>query len=124
MGGERHWRQDFGEVAPDGSNEAEVWDAKCYERFSVIEMYVRAERKYRAWANGRRFHLSLFSRKHPRAGDFVLLKADEYAEDRRVIAALDRYLSGPDYVEHPGGRSTVVISRGALRSMIEEARVG
>lgn len=80
MGGDRIWRQDFGEVAPDGESDAATWDCKCYQRFSVIEMYVRAERKYREHGAGRRFHLCLFSREHPRAGDFVLVPADDYAE--------------------------------------------
>ncbi len=80
MGGERLWRPDFGESLPDGEAPDDVWDTKCYQRFSVVEMYVRCERKYRDYANGRRFILVLFSRDHPRAGDFVLVKASDYAE--------------------------------------------
>jgi hypothetical protein len=80
MGGTRIWRPDFSEVAPDGETDTDVWDAKCYQRFSVVEMFIRCERKYRQFADGRRFHLCLFSREHPRAGDFVLLRAAQYAE--------------------------------------------
>ena len=78
--GARLWRPDFGEVAPDGEAPRDVWDTKCYQRFSVIELFVRCERKYRQFAQGRRFHLCLFSRDHPRAGDFVLVRASDYAE--------------------------------------------
>lgn len=80
MGGERLWRPDFGESLPDGESAGDVWDCKCYQRFSVVELFLRAERKYREFTNGRRFHLSLFSREHPRAGDFVLVRANEYAD--------------------------------------------
>jgi hypothetical protein len=80
MGGERLWRPDFGDVAPDGQTEADVWDAKCYQRFSVVELFVKAEAKYREWAGDRRFHLVLFSREHPKAGDFVLIRAADYRD--------------------------------------------
>jgi len=79
LGGERLWRPDFSDVAPDGQTNADVWDAKCYQRFSVVELFVRCEAKYRRWAAGRRFHLVLFSRDHQRAGDFVLLRAVDFA---------------------------------------------
>jgi hypothetical protein len=79
MGGVRLWRPDFGESAPDGEAPDEVWDTKAYQRFSVVEMYVRCEAKYREFAAGRRFHLCLYSRDHPRAGDFVLVRASDYA---------------------------------------------
>lgn len=80
MDGTRIWRQDFSEVAPDGETDTDVWDAKCYQRFSIVEMFLRCEAKYRAFANGRRFHLVLFSRAHPRAGDFVVLRANDFEE--------------------------------------------
>jgi hypothetical protein len=79
-GGVRLWRPDYGDVAPDGESDTDVWDAKCYQRFSIVEKFVRAERKYRSFADGRRFHLVLFSRDHPRAGDFVVVRADDYAK--------------------------------------------
>lgn len=79
-GGVRLWRPDFGEELPDGESPTDVWDAKCYKRFSVVEMFVRCEKKYRAFADGREFHLVLFSREHPRAGDFVLIRAQHYAD--------------------------------------------
>lgn len=80
MGGERLWRPDFGESLPDGETDTDVWDTKCYQRFSVVEMWIRCYAKYRDYANGRRFVLVLFSRDHPRAGDFVLIRAKDYAE--------------------------------------------
>lgn len=91
MGGERLWRPDYGESAPDGQTHADVWDTKAYQRFSVVEMFVRCEAKYREWANGRRFTLVLFSREHPRAGDFVLCRADDFAQlvrDSQELAEL------------------------------------
>jgi hypothetical protein len=86
-GGERLWRPDFSESAPDGQASGDVWDAKCYQRFSVVELFVRCERKYREFAAGRRFHLCLFSRDHPRAGDFVLVRAGDYAD---LVASEER----------------------------------
>ena len=80
MGGERLWRPDFSEELPDGQSDTDVWDAKCYKRFSVVEMFVRCELKYRKFTGDRRFVLVLFSRAHPRAGDFVLVPAKRYAE--------------------------------------------
>lgn len=104
MLGVRLWRQDFSEVAPDGENPHEIWDTKCFKRFSVIELYLRCEKKYRAFAAGRRFTLVLFSREHPRAGDFVLLRADDYAADRAELAKLRAaFINGtlPDGCEYP-----------------------
>lgn len=80
MGGKRLWRPDFSDSIPDGEIVTETWDCKAYMSFSVIEMYVRAERKYREFTAGRRFHLCLFSRKHARHGDFVLIPASRFAE--------------------------------------------
>jgi hypothetical protein len=88
MRGERLWRQDFSEVAPDGENPDEIWDTKCFKRFSVVELFLRCESKYKAFANGRRFTLVLFSREHPKAGDFVLLRASDYAADQAALASL------------------------------------
>lgn len=80
MGGERLWRPDYGDSAPDGQTHADVWDTKAYQRFSVISLFVECEAKYREWAAGRRFHLCLFSRERSRSGDFVLLRADDFAQ--------------------------------------------
>lgn len=92
--GERIWRQDFGEVKPDGESPTETWDCKCYKRFSVVELFIRAEKKYLAFTGSRRFHLCLFSREHPRAGDFVLVRADDYADlvdkERQLTLLLGR----------------------------------
>jgi hypothetical protein len=88
LGGERIWRQDFSEVAPDVVTEFETVDCKCYKRFSVVEMFVRRERDYRAYTAGRRFVLALFSRDHPKAGDFILIRARDYAELKRKAGEL------------------------------------
>lgn len=80
MGGTRLWRPDFGESMPDGETERDTWDSKCYARFSVIGLFVECEKKYREFTGDRRFHLCLFDRSRPRAGDFVLLRADDFAE--------------------------------------------
>ena len=77
MRGERLWRPDYGDSAPDGESETDVWDCKCYARFSVIALYQIAEKKYRQFAQGRRFSLVLYSREHPGAGDFVLMRAKD-----------------------------------------------
>lgn len=76
--GVRLWRPDFGDSAPDGECDTDVWDTKVRANFSVVGMFVECEAKYRKWAGERRFHLCLYSRKHPRAGDFVMVRADDY----------------------------------------------
>lgn len=88
MRGDRIWRQDFSEVAPDGENEFETWDAKCYQRHAAISLFADAEKKYRAYSAGRRFHLVLFARTRKGAGDFVLLRAKDYAADQAILARL------------------------------------
>lgn len=93
-GGKRLWRPDYGESAPDGESETHTWDAKCYQRFSVIEKFVTCERKYRAWTGGRRFVLLLFSREHRGAGDFVLLRAKDYAADQAELAGYRKAAAG------------------------------
>ena len=65
---------------PDGECPTDTWDSKCYASFSVISLFVECEKKYRAFTNGRRFTLVLFSRDKPRAGDFVLVRAKDWAE--------------------------------------------
>lgn len=79
-GGVRLWRPDFSESQPDGEARTETWDTKCYERFSVVSLFVECEKKYRAFTGKRNFHLCLFSRDRPRAGDFVLVRAERYAQ--------------------------------------------
>lgn len=86
--GKRLWRPDFSDSIPDGENERETWDTKAYAVFSVVSMFVDCEKKYRDFTGSRRFHLCLFSRRHPRAGDFVLVRADEYAADQAELAQL------------------------------------
>lgn len=94
MGGERLWRPDFGDSAPDGQTDRDVWDTKAYAKFSVVSLFVECEKKYREWAGGRRFHLCLFARDHHRAGDYVLLRADDFAAlvaSERRLAELDSH---------------------------------
>lgn len=86
MGGERLWRPDFSDSAPDGESETDTWDTKAYASFSVIRLFVECEKKYRAFTGSRRFHLCLFDRSRPRAGDFVLLRASDFAE---LVAAAE-----------------------------------
>jgi len=86
MGGKRLWRLDYSESQPDGESGTDVWDAKAYARFRVHTIYAECERKYREFAAGRRFHLVLFSREHPRVGDLVVVRADDYAE---LVAAAE-----------------------------------
>ena len=93
MGGERLWRPDFGDSQPDGESETDVWDAKAYARFRVHTIFEECEKKYREFANGRRFHLVLFSRDKKAVGDLVVLRADEYAALVRAAQF------GPDFIE-------------------------
>ncbi len=90
MNGERLWRPDFSDSIPDGQSATDTWDTKCYARHAAVTLFVAAEAKYRAFTNGRRFHLVLFSRERPKAGDFVLLRAQDYADlldkERRLEA--------------------------------------
>lgn len=88
LGGERIWRQDFSEVAPDVVTEFETVDCKCYQRFSVVDIWVKRERDYRDYTRGRRFVLALFSRDHPRAGDFILIRGDDYVALKRKAGEL------------------------------------
>lgn len=78
LSGERLWRPDYGDSIPDGQTEADTWDTKAYKRFSVVSLFVECERKYREFTGDRRFHLCLFAREHRRAGDFVMLRADDF----------------------------------------------
>lgn len=79
MRGARYWRQDFGEQAPDGESETDYWDAKCYTTFRVHSIFWECFQKYKAWSEGKTFHLVLYSRKHKHVGDLVVLRADDYA---------------------------------------------
>jgi hypothetical protein len=88
LGGDRVWRQDFGEVAPDVVSSFEVVDCKCYQRHAAVELYVKNEKKYRVYARGRRFVLALFSRDHPRAGTFYLLAEADYLDLKRKAGEL------------------------------------
>ena len=74
------WRPDYGDSAPDGQSETDVWDCKAYQTHAAISHYVNAFNKYKEWAGDRRFHLALFSVTRRGAGDFVLLKADDFQD--------------------------------------------
>lgn len=93
MKGKRLWRPDFGDSIPDGESATETWDAKAYARHSVVSMFLEADAKYRAFTGSRRFHLVLFSRDRPKSGDFVVLRADDYAADQEELTQL-RQLKG------------------------------
>lgn len=80
MRGDRLWRPDYGDSAPDGESATHTWDCKVRAAHACIEMFVVCEAKYRAHTGSRRFVLALYSRKHPKAGDFVLIPAKHYAE--------------------------------------------
>lgn len=88
MFGKRLWRPDYSDSIPDGENAAETWDTKAYAAFSVVSMFVECEKKYREFTGSRRFHLCLFSRRHPAAGDFVLVRARDYAADQSELLEL------------------------------------
>lgn len=89
-GGKRLWRPDYGESAPDGESPTECWDTKAYARFSVITLYEKAERRYREWTGGRNFHLCLYGTEQRGAGDFVLVRAERYAE----LVEIEREVKG------------------------------
>ena len=80
MGGERLWRPDFGESAPDGESTTDVWDCKAYTTFRVHTIFADCYAKYKEWAPGKTFHLCLFSRNQKHVGDLVVLRADDYAD--------------------------------------------
>lgn len=90
MNGERLWRPDFGESMPDGQNEVEVWDCKALSRQAIVKMFLDCEKKYKEFANGRRFHLCLFDPTRRKSGDLVVVRADEYAELVRLARVTTR----------------------------------
>lgn len=84
MNGVRLWRPDFGESAPDGETDFDVWDAKAYTRFRVHTIFDQCEKKYRQFGRGRRFHLVLYSREQKHVGDLVVLRASDYVDLLRL----------------------------------------
>src|SRR5688572_13403766 len=90
MKGARLWRPDYGDSAPDGESETHTWDCKAYARIWAVTRFVEAERKYREYTGERRFVLALFAREHRTAGDFVVVKAADYASDQERLAKLDK----------------------------------
>lgn len=80
MGGERLWRPDYSDSQPDGHSEREVWDCKALSRQRIVSLFRECEQKYRAYTNGRSFHLALFDPTQARVGDLVVCKATRYEE--------------------------------------------
>ncbi len=76
--GVRLWRPDFSDSQPDGENDRVVWDTKCYQRFSIISLWLEAWRKYAGFAGKRPLLLVLYSREHRGAGDFVVLRMEDF----------------------------------------------
>ncbi len=93
MQGQRLWRPDFSDSQPDGISTltGDTWDTKCYKRFSIISLFIECEKKYREFTGRHRFTLVLFSRDKPKGGDFVLVRANDYAADRLRLAYLERW---------------------------------
>lgn len=89
-GGVRLWRPDFGESMPDGESPTDTWDAKTFQRFSVLRLWRECEAKYRAFTAGRRFHLVLHEPGKP--GDWVLCRAEDFARLVQIEAATKRWL--------------------------------
>jgi hypothetical protein len=79
MGGTRLWRPDYSDSQPDGETALDTWDAKARSVFEIHTVFAACEKKYRKFTGDRRFHLVLFSRRHPKVGDLVVLRADDYA---------------------------------------------
>jgi hypothetical protein len=89
LGGKRLWRPDYGDSQPDGENDLEVWDTKCYRRHAAVTLFLECEAKYRTFAAGRRFLLVLFSRERNRQGDFVLLRMSDYLNLKRKAGEIE-----------------------------------
>ena len=79
MGGVRLWRPDYSDSTPDGETDLDTWDAKSRAVFEIHTIFAVCEKKYRQFTRDRRFHLVLFSRRHPKVGDLVVLRAEDYA---------------------------------------------
>jgi hypothetical protein len=89
LGGKRLWRPDYGDSQPDGENELEVWDTKCYRRHAAVSLYLENEAKYRKFAGGRRFLLILFSRERHKQGEFVVLRLADYIDLKRKAGEIE-----------------------------------
>ena len=83
MRGERLWRPDYGDSAPDGENDHDVWDCKyTIHGFNIATVFERCYSKYVEFAAGRRFHLVISdktTRSRSAIGDLVVLRASDYA---------------------------------------------
>lgn len=90
MRGERLWRPDYGDSIPDGENETHTWDTKAYQRHAAVTLFVQNEKKYREYTGKRRFVLALFARNYRSQGDFVLVRAKDYARDQEIIDRVRR----------------------------------
>lgn len=69
---------DFSQEAPDGESHSDCWDAKCRQSFAVLTTFRDSEKKYREYTGERRFHVVLHE--YAKEGDFVLIRADAYAD--------------------------------------------
>ncbi len=78
MGGTRLWRPDYSDSDPDGESAEFTWDCKVRASHAAVATWVECEKKYRDHAKGRIFLIALYSRKHPKAGDFVLIRAEDF----------------------------------------------
>lgn len=87
--GERIWRQDFSEVAPDGENPTDIWDSKRLARLKgFVELFYECEKKYRSFGQGRRFHM-VINYSESRRRDLVVVDAEHYAQLVREAENLD-----------------------------------
>jgi hypothetical protein len=78
FGGKRLWRaRDFSESIPDVETLTDVYDTKYTQgTFGSITLFKEAQKKYKDYVGDRRFCLVLHD---SRPGDYVLLKAEDYA---------------------------------------------
>ena len=88
MGGTRLWRPDFSDSDPDGESDEFTWDCKVRASHAVVGTWVACFEKYKDHAQGRTFLVALYSRKHPKAGDFVVLRAADF---KRILEERDNY---------------------------------
>lgn len=92
-GGERIWRPDYSDVAPDGENPTDVWDSKRLKRLKgLVESYYTHKAKYLAYAAGRHFHMVL-NYSESRRPDLVLVEAERYADLCEKEEQLARFLA-------------------------------
>ena len=94
MRGVRLWRPDYGDSAPDGESDTHTWDCKAYAKIWAVSRFVECEKKYREYTGQRRFVLALFAREHSHSGDFVVVRATDYASDQEELERLRKEADG------------------------------